>query len=263
MTGIKINNLNINYNIEGNGFPIVFIHGLSDNLSYWEPLVNEFRNSYKTIRYDLRGHGKSDNGDEDPSIELYEEDLCNLLKELNIKKAIFVGLSLGGNIALEIATNHSEMVAGLVIMSSYSETSHKLKRIFKEFENAIKINYEEFFDRILPYTMPEDLIKEYENELKSLKEELAEVQNCQGILNGIHAGKEFFITNKLRKIETPTLIIAGSDDELTSPHTQKKIVKNIKNSEYVELENTKHNILLPGNIPKVIRILKDFFDKIE
>ena len=49
----------INYLVEGEGETIVFIHGLSDNLNYWEVLANPLKNKYKILRFDLRGHGDS------------------------------------------------------------------------------------------------------------------------------------------------------------------------------------------------------------
>ena len=52
----------LNYVIEGEGKTIVFIHGLSDNLHYWDKLVYRLKKDYKILRFDLRGHGKSDLG---------------------------------------------------------------------------------------------------------------------------------------------------------------------------------------------------------
>jgi len=259
MTIIKANKININYEIEGKGTAIVFIHGLSDNLNYWNKLSDVFKDKYKTIKYDLRGHGKSDKGDEIASIELYQEDLYCLLEELKIKKAIFIGLSLGGNIALKFATTHPEMVKGLVIMSSYSEFNHKLNHIFSEFEKAIEINFEEFYDTILPYVLPEELIEANKEKLEEIKEKSAETSNCQGILNGLHAGHKFFITNDLKKIKAPTLIIAGEEDELTDLSLQRKIYRNIENSEFITLPDTKHNILINRNFNKVKKLIEDFF----
>ena len=145
----KINNINIHYQIKGieNEKAIVFIHGLSDDLVFWEPLVNEFPD-YKRVSYDLRGHGRSECKNDEASIDLYQEDLYQLLNKLNIKEAVFVGLSLGGNIALKFAIEHPEMTKGLILMSTFSQMTPKLINIFENFEKAIKNKYENFYDLI-------------------------------------------------------------------------------------------------------------------
>ena len=262
MTKIKINNININYELNGTGYPIVFIHGLSDDLNYWNPLVKELEKNYKTIAVDLRGHGKSDQGSETSKISLYRDDLYYLLKELKIKKAIFVGLSMGGNVALDFAVKYPKMVSGLFIMSSYSEFNHKLNHIFSKFEKAIEINFEEFYDAIIPYCLPEDTIERNKDILEEIKITKAKTANCHGISNGLKAGHGFFITNELKKIDVPTMVLGGADDDLVSPNMQRKISDNIKNSEFILFENTKHNILIGKNIAKILELIKEMAEQI-
>ena len=137
MTKININDICINYQIEGDGKTIVFVHGLSDNLNYWNILTTELKNDFQVLSFDLRGHGESTDNDSKTSIDLYQDDLYQLLKALNIDNAVFVGLSLGGNIILDLALNHPEMVNGLIVMSSFSEQSERLSKIFKDFEDGI------------------------------------------------------------------------------------------------------------------------------
>ena len=90
MSEIKANNININYQLKGEGKTIVFVHGLSDNLHYWDILTNELASRYQVLTYDLRGHGSSGDDDRQSSIDLYQEDLYCLLNELNIDNAVFI-----------------------------------------------------------------------------------------------------------------------------------------------------------------------------
>lgn len=263
MTQININNISINYQLEGEGKTIVFIHGLSDSLYYWEVLSSSLKNKYKILRFDLRGHGNSTDNDEKTTINLYQDDLYHLLKELKIEKATFIGLSLGGNIAMDFAIKHPEMVSGLIIMSSFCEYSPKLEKIFDDFLKGIDQGFVEFFDVILPYTIPEEMIEESREELESFKYIAAETANVEGIKKGIKAGYELNLTDKLNRIDAPTLVIAGKDDDLTDLDAQKKISDNIKNSKLIVLEGTKHNILIGKNIGTVLDIINDFMEKIE
>ena len=251
MTKKTINGITINYELEGEGKTIVFVHGLSDSLAYWKVLSENLKNDYQTLIYDLRGHGESSDDDRNTTIDLYQEDLYQLLKSLNIENAVFVGLSLGGNVILNLAVNHPEMVNGLVVMSS-----------FPDFDNAIDEGFVEFFDTILPYTLPDDILEEHKELLENVKVEAAKTANIEGIKKGINAGYGFNLSDKLNEINAPTLVIAGEEDNLTTLDIQRKISDNIQDSELIVLEKTKHNILIGRNIEKVLNIINDFMSKI-
>ena len=262
MTKKTINGITINYELEGEGKTIVFVHGLSDSLAYWKVLSENLKNDYQTLIYDLRGHGESSDDDRNTTIDLYQEDLYQLLKSLNIENAVFVGLSLGGNVILNLAVNHPEMVNGLVVMSSFPEHDEKLKNIFDDFDNAIDEGFVEFFDTILPYTLPDDILEEHKELLENVKVEAAKTANIEGIKKGINAGYGFNLSDKLNEINAPTLVIAGEEDNLTTLDIQRKISDNIQDSDLIVLEKTKHNILIGRNIEKVLNIINDFMSKI-
>ena len=262
MNKIEANNILINYELEGNGKTIVFIHGLSDSLNYWSPLQSNLKEDYQTLSFDLRAHGNSGDDGSKITIDLYSEDLYHLLKKLNISDAVFIGLSLGGNVALNFAIKHPEMVNGLIIMSSFCEFNKGLQDIFDNFYLGIQEGFGEFFDIILPYTLPEEMLEKNREVLEFVREEGIKTANIEGIKAGIKAGYSFSITDKLNTINAPAIVISGKDDELTDLNMQKKIHENLKNSEMIILEDTKHNILIGSNIVKIINIIKDFMQKI-
>lgn len=263
MSSVNVNGISINYKLEGEGKTIVFVHGLSDSLLYWDVLTNELKNNFQVLSFDLRGHGNSTDDDSETTIELYQEDLYQLLNALDIEDAVFVGLSLGGNIILDLAITHPEMVNGLIVMSSFPEHSKNLEKIFNDFDNAIDQGFIEFFDTIVPYTLTDDLLEEYSELLENVKYEAAKTANIEGIKKGIKAGYGFNITDRLNEIDAPTLVIAGEEDNLTDLDIQKKISDNINGSELIVLEKTKHNILIGRNIEKVLEIINDFMLKID
>ena len=263
MAKVNVNGISINYKLEGEGKTIVFVHGLSDSMNYWNVLTNELKNSYRTLTFDLRGHGNSTDDRSETTIDLYQEDLYQLLKALKIENAVFVGLSLGGNIILNLAINHPEMINGLIVMSSFPEHSESLEKIFNDFEDSINQGFVEFYDTILPYTLTEDLLVKHKELLENIKYDAAKTANTEGIKKGIIAGYGFNITDKLNTIDAPTLVIAGEEDNLTDLEIQKKISDNIKDSELIVFENTKHNILIGRNIDKLLEIINDFMLKIE
>lgn len=260
---IKINDININYKIEGikNKKTILFIHGLSDDLNYWNNLSQELKKDYKTLSYDLRGHGKTDLGNIDVNINTYEEDIYNLLNKLNIKEVVIISLSLGGNIALQFSLKHPEMVKGLILMSTFSQMNINLKNKFKLLEDSIEKDYLEFYDNIIQYCLPKDMLNKHKETLNKIKFEKAKTSNKKGILCGIKAGYNFSISSQLNKINTPVLILSGEKDDITPINLQKIIHKNIKNSKLITFPDTKHNILIKRNMEKINKLIKEFLDK--
>lgn len=247
----------INYIFEGSGEKtIVFIHGLSDSLDYWRRLSLMLSDEYKVLIYDLRGHGESDLGNEEFSMDLLSDDLYNLFLKLNIKKASLIGLSLGGNIALTFTLKHPELVEKLVLMSTFSESDDNLESKFKEFKNAINISYETFFDAIVKYVIPHDVYDENREVLEIAKKMKAETANIKAIKNTIDIGAEFNVTGQLSKIDNETLILYGRDDEIISLNLTNILKDNIRNSKLVILDNTKHDLLIGDNIFEILKLIR-------
>lgn len=249
--------MEINYLLEGNGEnTIVFIHGLSDNLYYWQKLSFELSKNYKVLSYDLRGHGSS------PytpfTMDELADDLHDLLLSLDIAKASIVGLSLGGNVALSFALKYPQMVEKLVIMSSFSQVNDNLRLKFEEFKTAIEKSYEDFYDVIIEYVLPEDILNENREALELYKKEAAKSANPKAIENGIDIGVDFYITDKLKCLNHPALILAGRDDEITHIDLSRILNENIENSQLIIFENTKHNLLIKRNMAEIIKILREF-----
>ncbi|HRG10202.1 MAG TPA: alpha/beta hydrolase, partial [Cyclobacteriaceae bacterium] len=99
---ILVNEVEISYFQTGadDGLPILFIHGFPFNKLMWANQLEALKNKYRCIAYDVRGHGQSQAGEKDFSMDLFGDDLLGLLDALKIKKAVVCGLSMGGYIAL-------------------------------------------------------------------------------------------------------------------------------------------------------------------
>ncbi|MBR0271006.1 MAG: alpha/beta hydrolase [Methanobrevibacter sp.] len=235
---------------------IVFIHGLSDDLTYWMELSSELENEYKILLYDIRGHGKSESGDF--SIDILADDLHELLFKLSITKASFIGFSLGGNIALAFALKYPEIVEKMILMASFSQCDEQLESRFLEFKNALDISFEEFYDVIIKYVLPEEIIGRNREVLDHIKHEKARTSNVEAIKSGVNMGFGFNCTDQLHKIDVPTLILAGRNDEIVGLDLIEILNKNIKNSGLVIFDDTKHNLLIGRNIQQILKLIRKF-----
>ena len=107
-----VNGTHLYYEVRGQGRPIVLIHGGLMDRRMWDGQFELFAEKYKVIRYDVRGYEKSDK-----AVGKYShiEDLLGLLDYLGIGKACLLGLSLGGQIALDFALRHPDRVDALIL----------------------------------------------------------------------------------------------------------------------------------------------------
>ena len=140
--------MNLNYKVEGKGKPLVFIHGLSVNLLYWEFLATHLQSDFQIIRFDLRGHGASELGSDEITIDTYVEDLNKLLEELEISNADLIGFSLGGAVAQKFTIRYPDKVDSLVLMSSFYKLDQHSSEIINQFKNKLAIGFDEFYDYI-------------------------------------------------------------------------------------------------------------------
>ena len=115
---IQIDSARIHYETMGNGLPVVLVHGWTLDLRIWDDQVPALRQSFKVIRYDRRGFGKSTGL---PDRYTDPADLRALLDQLGIAKAHIVGMSQGGSVATSFAIEYPERVLSLVLQGSSLE----------------------------------------------------------------------------------------------------------------------------------------------
>ena len=96
MSFANSNGINISFELKGNGFPIIFIHGFGSKKEIWKPQIKDFSKEYTTITFDLRGTGKTDRPDYPYTMEMFADDIKGLMDYLQIKSTHLIGRSLGG-----------------------------------------------------------------------------------------------------------------------------------------------------------------------
>ncbi len=116
MATVKVNDIEIDYELRGQGFFLVMIMGFAGNMQWWPPaLVETLANHYRLLLFDNRGTGKTTSNGWCYSIQLMAKDTLGLMDALGIQQAHILGVSMGGMIAQEIALNDPERVRQLVL----------------------------------------------------------------------------------------------------------------------------------------------------
>ncbi|HTX19930.1 MAG TPA: alpha/beta fold hydrolase [Bacteroidota bacterium] len=244
---IVINNSLLHYVDMGvsTGLPVVFIHGFPFSHRMWTfsgGQTEALSAQYRVITYDIRGHGESEVGDGHYTIELFVDDLIALLDHLGVTRAVLVGLSMGGYIALRAIERHPDRVRALVLCDTKSEADTneaKVKRAasIKTIKTSGPRVFAESF--VAGVFTPESFTARPEavKGIQSIIERTAPISLC-GTTLALAARTD--TTAFLPSIAVPVLILAGDKDLLIPPAVSEGMKAKIQNSEFHIIPNAAH-----------------------
>jgi pimeloyl-ACP methyl ester carboxylesterase len=101
--------MKLHYTCYGNGFPLIILHGFLGTADNWHSLAQRFQSDFKTIAVDLRNHGRSPHSHYH-SIKLMADDITELMNDLSISTANFIGHSMGGKVLMQLCQTRFERV---------------------------------------------------------------------------------------------------------------------------------------------------------
>jgi 3-oxoadipate enol-lactonase len=262
MTRIVANGVDINYQEQGAGFPLVLIHGLSDSSALWAPLMPELSRHYRAIALDVRGHGESEKPDMPYSIQLFSEDLICFLENLKLSNAHLLGLSLGAAVAQQLALDHSDKVRSLVLLSPFSHSDRDLRnKLVRLREIVARDGLFAFFDEAVRLVVTPEFIAANADAIAQMKKECVRINSPGAILRVIDACINFNLKDEIQKISHPALIVSGREDLLSPLHLVEEIHRSIKDSEWKIIERVGHNVLVPEKIPELAEIVLGFLQR--
>lgn len=231
---VLVDGKNINYEIQGRGEPMLFVHGWGGSLNSLRKLADFASKEYKTILIDLPGFGLSDNPDSNWGVEEYAQLIVHFLQKLKIQSVDYVGHSFGGSLGIYISSHKPELIRNLVLCNSAykreQKTSHKasqLKRYglkYIPFFNYIQKPFKHIVYRI--FFPNSDLVK-----FPHLESNFRRIVTQD-------------LTRLVDKVEQRTLIMWGSEDSYTPVRYAHELHKLIKGSKIKIFPNIRHNLPL-------------------
>ena len=116
MPTVTANGISFNYEVEGpDGAPwITFSNSLATNVTMWDGQTALLSDNWRVLRYDQRGHGKTEVSAPPYSFDQLGDDVIALWDELGVKRSVFCGLSMGGTTGLGLALNHDDRLAAFI-----------------------------------------------------------------------------------------------------------------------------------------------------
>lgn len=118
MPTVRVNDIQMYYELRGEGQPLVLILGMALDISEVEPIIHWFAERYSVLAFDNRGAGRTDKPDIPYSIGMMANDTSGLMDAVGIERANILGISLGGRIALALTLAHPERVEKLALVST-------------------------------------------------------------------------------------------------------------------------------------------------
>ena len=201
--------IQFNYIEQGEGQPLILLHGNGESCNYFEHQIPFFSSSFRVIALDTRGHGRSPRGEKPFTIKQFAEDLHDFMDEKGIEKAILLGFSDGGNIALIFALKYPERVDKMIVDGAnlfprgvrplYQwpiELGYRIARLFSKKSGQAKHNAE---------------------------------------LLGLMVNEPHIEPAELSRLTMPVLVVAGTNDMIKELHT-KLIYKSLPNAQLSFIE---------------------------
>ena len=241
---IAVNDITVSYtDNEKDVAPVlIFIHGFPFNKSMWNIQMKALKDNYHVITYDVRGHGDSDEGNADFSIELFVNDLICLMDILKIDKAVLCGLSMGGYISLNAISNFPERFDALILSDTncIADTPEAMEKRMKAIENIRKSGVEKYADETIKNLFSPESFVTRKEEISAVREMIIKtsVQSLCNTLLALSVRKE--TCSKLHEIKVPVLIMVGKEDKVTPPAAAQLMHEKIKDSFFYTLEHAGH-----------------------
>jgi pimeloyl-ACP methyl ester carboxylesterase len=234
----KINGINIDYSVIGQGEPLVMIMGLGTGQKGWMFQTRFFSKYFKVITFDNRGAGKSDKPEGPYSTRMMTDDTIALMDYLHIEKAHVIGFSLGGMIAQELAVNFSQRVNKLVLVSTFCRKNNNTE--YPEWGKAIgsclKGNFDPMFNRLFNGRFTRILVGSV---MKKAIKKQGEA-GLRGISGQFQASEKHDTADRLSLVKSPVLVIGGTGDRVMIPGSFKYLSGLIPQSKLVMIENGSH-----------------------
>ncbi|MEL6921784.1 MAG: 3-oxoadipate enol-lactonase [Pseudomonadota bacterium] len=254
----KINDVTLHYQIIGapkDKPAIVFSNSLGSDFRIWRDVIVRLVGDMQIVTYGTRGHGLSDVGDEDYSIDLHARDLAGLMDHLNMSGGFVCGLSVGGMIAQALAAQRNDLVKGLLLV----DTGHKIgpPQIWEDRIQAVMADgIAPLASSIVERWTTAEWAKQNEDEVTGYRNMVAR-QPLAGYIGTCAALRDADLTDTSSTLPMPVSVIVGDQDVVTPPELGRELAKLVPDGRYDEIKDCGH---LPciEQAPLLSEIIKAF-----
>ena len=238
------------YEVHGDapGTPLVLVMGMAGSCKGWLALqVPDFAPTHRTLIYENRGVGESEDPGGPFSTADLADDLAGLLDALGIRRAHVLGAFLGGMTAQELALRHPKRVEKLVLVGTYARPDPKRRLLLEKWREMAKhdLGADVMVRERLLWTLSDETLAQ---------RDLIDAMASSFPGGGLPVGRDVFIRqcdaclghdtmDRLRSISQPTLVICGRNDQLTPPKFHRELADEIPRAHLLTLSSGAHLVM--------------------
>ncbi len=238
----RVGDIRMAYWTYGEGYPLVMIMGYSGTMDMWDPhVITALAAQYQVIVFDNRGMGKTTAGTAAFSIEQFADDTAGLMDMLGIDQAHVLGFSMGTEIAQELVLRHPEKVNKLILYAADCQVDM--------FPPAPEVEAQLFDPNVSDETLlslmfPEDWLQANADYISRVFSGVTETSSTRNIQRQVEAMDNWCGScDRLSAINSPTLLITGSEDILTPPENAYMMAEKITGVTLVEVAGAGHGLM--------------------
>jgi len=242
MCKLHVNDIDVYYEIHGEGKPLVLIEGLASDHNAWMPHVEELKQEFKCLVFDNRGMGQTDCPEIEYTSRIYAEDTAKLMEATGFGQAHIVGLSMGASIAQELCLNHAEKVLSMVLVSGWARADNFFKELINHWIYLAEIDDPNFlWTDVLLWSFSPMMFNERPDDIQELKESVLQTEISPGAF--IRQARSLITHDaydRLKDVKAPSLILVGQEDILTPHRLAQELHMAIPNSKLKVLQGQAH-----------------------
>ena len=263
MPQISSDDADIFYEVLGSGPPVVLLHPFPANHDLWKPAVQALVSHYRVVLPDLRGHGDSGIGVGAATMEKHAADIARVLDHEEVRRAAFVGVSIGGYALFEFWRRYRARVEALVLCNTkaQADTAEARAGRLQAAAEVMELGTEPFFQSMLPklvgkttYNTRPDLVEGALRMMRKMSpEDVAMVQR------GMAERPDSVET--LKTVNVPTLVVTGDEDIFTGVPEAELMRRNIPGSQMKVIGRAGH--YSPWEQPEDVgKLVRQFLDTV-
>ena len=244
----KVGEINLCYEVHGKGQPLILINGFGGTQNALFAMVRAFGKHYRVVTFDNRGSGGSDKPTGPYNVHTMAGDTIRLMDFLGIEKAHLVGMSMGGMIAQEMAIDHPQRVAKLILCST-SAGGQPFRELWFDLIEASNRGWNRSRSELAEVDLRKLIIYGHSrlfnrpfNRLvvASLFRLLLRLGMTKVPVGQLEAMMSHDALERLDRIQAPTLVLAGAKDGLMPPHSGEVLASGIRSAKLVIIEGGAH-----------------------
>lgn len=218
---VPINDIQLYYEIHGDGTPLILLHGGLGNADYWENQIPVLSKQYQVIAVDSRGHGRSTFSEQRISFALMASDVVALMDYLSIEKTHILGWSDGGIIGLDLAINHPDRLNKVIVYGA----NYGPSGVRTDIGESKKFN---------------DYIEKATEDYQTLSPDPTRWDTFMENIGQMWASEPNLTAEQLGSITVPILILDGDNDEVIYTEHTKEMASLIPTAELTLVPGTGH-----------------------